>query len=794
MMNRRTFIFLLFCISYQFNFAQNSDYEIDKRIDSVLNKLSLAEKIAYFSNIKGNVIPAFPALNLPSLRIVNEEVQANLQQELPSTLGIAATWDEKLAMQLGQHTAAIYRNQNYQFIPVWGANLYRSPLQMSNLFTFGEDPKLAANLLSAYTQGTQKQKVVANLQGFGFGGNIKMGERTLQELYLFPYQQAMTTKNAWAVSLQAGNFNGKNSCEQDSLLKNVLRNTMGFKGIVFSPMNYNLEHFAESFKAGIEVETGNQNSFSAANLTSLMEKDESLKRLLDEKLKHIWSVGLKMGWHKTDAPDFPATSKDSIFRAATLGSFVMLKNPNNLLPLDANKAKSLTILELNGNDFENLPTQNGLNIEYLSTRPKATENLVQPTFFIDSLLKETGVIASFYDNTQGKDTPLFIQTNEKLELKRNIRFRQDSFSVKWTAFYDVKNAGNFTFQVKNNGQFRLFIDNKLVRNQWKNSEIKVHNAEVSLAKGVHKIELLYYTSSKNIEEVQFGIAETPVQQYLKNVAQFKNTDAVVICIGDKFSENKNTRNFDITTEELTLISEITKVNKNVIVVANAAGSLSVDKLPYHVALFYTAHPSAKYASAALCDLLWGKENPSGRLPFSIEKRSEDHAIAMADKKRTGETLCEEGVFIGYRNFDKKADNSVLYPFGYGLSYSSFLYSNLQISPSHYEGNGEIALTFDVTNTSSKAGFEVVQVYLNDRQSRILRPEKELKAFQKVYLKAGETQHLRISLTDKDLQFYNPNKHQWEKEKGLFEVRIGSSSQDANLREIFSFGKRKAWGW
>jgi beta-glucosidase len=188
---------------------------------------------------------------------------------------------------------------------------------------------------------------------------------------------------------------------------------------------------------------------------------------------------------------------------------------------------------------------------------------------------------------------------------------------------------------------------------------------------------------------------------------------------------------------------------------------------------------------AIADVLFGDVNPSGKLPTTFPKRLQDNPAYLNYPGENGQVLYGEGLFVGYRYYDKK-DIAPLFPFGYGLSYTTFAYRNLKLDKPKYAAGDTIQFSVDVENTGNRTGKEIVQVYVRDAQSRLMRPEKELKAFAKVALEPGETKTVTFTLDEEALSYYDPGSKRWVAEAGEFQVLVGSSSSDVRLVESFEF--------
>jgi beta-glucosidase len=273
--------------------------------------------------------------------------------------------------------------------------------------------------------------------------------------------------------------------------------------------------------------------------------------------------------------------------------------------------------------------------------------------------------------------------------------------------------------------------------------------------------------------------ETLVSAEAKSLAL--HADAVVLAVGfDPSSEGESgDRTFQLPPGQDDLIQQIAAVNKNTIVVMTSGGGVDmarwVDQVP---ALLQAWYPGQE-GGTALAQLLFGEFNPSGRLPISIERRWEDNAAHNSYYPKDGEKKVEysEGLFVGYRHFDKSGIKP-LFPFGYGLSYTTFAFKNLTISPA--SSDQLVRVGFDVSNTGTRSGAEVAQVYVGDKHAKVPRPVKELKGFARVELNPGETKHVQVTLDRRAFSYYDVKNHGWTVAPGDFDIYVARSSAEIEL--------------
>jgi beta-glucosidase len=274
------------------------------------------------------------------------------------------------------------------------------------------------------------------------------------------------------------------------------------------------------------------------------------------------------------------------------------------------------------------------------------------------------------------------------------------------------------------------------------------------------------------------------------LAAVDGADAVVVCAGfSKQTEGEGwDRSFAMEEDTDRMVAMVAKRNPNTVVVLNAGGNVAMDRWIDSVKGLVHAWYPGQEGGTAVAEVLFGAVNPSGKLPATFEKRLEDRSSfdSYHDRDNDKHVLLSDGVFTGYRHHDKTGV-APRFPFGFGLSYTTFEYRGLRLSANRMTAADTLTVEFDVYNTGSCAGAEVAQVYIADRHCRLPRPVKELKSFAKVMLEPGDAAHVSVDLTVKDLQFYDPAVHGWVSEPGEFEVLVGASSADIRLGGKFVLG-------
>lgn len=365
----------------------------------------------------------------------------------------------------------------------------------------------------------------------------------------------------------------------------------------------------------------------------------------------------------------------------------------------------------------------------------------------------------------------------------NLQSIGDDYIVRWDGYVDVKKSDDLLFFVDAQGGYRLWLDGKLVLDASESQSFDVRNSAITVQKGdkVH-VELEFNNQRSLPAEIRMGYTYKKEIDFSESLRLAKTADVVVFCGGldGAIELEGRDRPFELPYGQDMLIKEIAKVNPNIVVAIHAGGGIDMTPWIAQVPGVIHALYAGQEGGTALAEVLSGKVNPSAKLPFTIEKQwSDSPACGNYDEtRREKKVYYNEGIFTGYRGYDKK-EIEPLFPFGYGLSYSSFEYSDLKVEKI---GKTDFEATFTITNTGKLAGAEVAQLYVRDPKSAEERPLKELKGFGKYKLAPGESVRATIKLNSDSFAYFSDKKRDWVVEPGAFEIWVGSSSKDIRLKE------------
>lgn len=366
----------------------------------------------------------------------------------------------------------------------------------------------------------------------------------------------------------------------------------------------------------------------------------------------------------------------------------------------------------------------------------------------------------------------------------NLAELGDDYGVTWEGYIDVTRDGELVIFADTQGGYKLWVDGVNVIDASNSSSFYFGEAKFNVRKGERKAVKLEYTNRRSSpSEIRMGYCYSNEIDFSEPLRLAAQADVVIFSAGldGAIELEGRDRPFELPYGQDSLINALCAVNPNVVVNIIAGGGVDmtrwIDKVP---AVLHALYPGQE-GGTAIAEILAGVVNPSAKLPFTIERRWEDSpACGNYDETRhERKVYYREGIFTGYRGYDKKGVEP-LFPFGFGLSYTTFEYGNLEVKCVDKK-QGVVRLSFDVTNSGSRDGAEVAQVYVRDVKSSLERPLKELKGFDKVMLKAGESRRVSIELDGESFRYFNPEKHEWVLELGEFEIWVGASSKDIKLK-------------
>ncbi len=774
---------------------------------------------------------------------------ATFGAQYPSQSALAATWSINRAKEFGLAIAYETRISGGQQMLSPGVNLYRTPYNgRSAEYASGEDPFIGAVLAPAVVNGIQAQGIqasgkhyLANEQEANRQAlNVVVDERTLRELYLPGFESMVKNANVASIMCGFNKINGDYACENHHLITEVLKGEWGYQGTVISDFNAIHDAFKGAW-AGTDIDMPSGLQFTEANLMPYVWSGQLSQNVIDDKVKRnlraIVSYDFQENLNTAKTLDHPEYGQRASLNTAR-ESIVLLRNENTaagkpLLPLardakiavigdwayqapaspfgTANSPPNSYVTELSGLQQLASSSANVTYLPELSLNPKASA-WFQPAVGSNNV-NNAGVKAEYFANTSFSGSPAVTRVEPGVNLNWTTGTNETNagttavsgfsptpgaFSARYTATIKPSVSGAQVFKVRADGPYKLWVNDELVlQSDGAPYSGDVVNALTTSGKTAalvagksYSVKLEYQRIQGNFIPALGGV--TGVQMSwaaLRPPKDLSKYDAVVIATGSNYEHEGegSDHGFELPDQQAELISFVTKANPNTIVVMHGGGSADMQPWASKVGASLQAWFPGQQGGQALAEILFGKVNPSGKLPITIDKKIEDNpsyasypdpAAYRGDNALT-EMTYSEGLYMGYRGYDKKHAKP-LYPFGYGLSYTTFGYSDLKLSTNVMAPGSTVDVTFKVTNTGDKAGFEVAQLYVHPNNPAVDRPEKELKGFTKVYLQPGESKTVSIPIDSRSLAYYVEKTDSWDVDAGKFKILVGPDSEDLPL--------------
>jgi len=625
----------------------------------------------------------------------------------PPGTAFAATWNPELAYRRGEVLGEEARWRKKDVLLGPGVNIIRSPLCGRNFEYMSEDPYMNSVLAVAYIKGLQSRDVACSVKHFAVNNqetnrttvDVECSERALREIYLPAFKAAVQEGGALTVMAAYNKFRGEFCAENNYLVRKILRNEWGFDGVYVT--DWGAAHSTvPSMEAGLDLEMGTlidkyEDWYYANPLIEAVKSGKIPMSLVDEKVGDVLRVMIKTNVLDPKKRFGPGSMNTKEHQQATYDAaaeaIVLLKNQNNLLPLDFSSIKSLAVI---GDNATRKHSNGGLSSE----------------------------IKAVYEVT-----PL------------------EALRAKWGDKVDIR-----------------------------------------FAQGYEKLSTFVEGSNNGQSSGTFSSKTQESDALLKEAVEVARTSDVALLVcglnHDYDTESFDRLNMDIPYGQVELIQEVVKANPRTIVVMIAGSPLNMAAVDICSPAIVWAWFNGMEGGNALVDVLSGKVNPSGKMPFTTPV-SLDQSPAHALGNFPGRDLkvnYEEDILVGYRWFDTKG-LPVVYPFGYGLSYTTFNYSNLNTDKKTYDQADTIQATFTLTNTGDREGAEVAQLYVSDPVCSVMRPVKELKGFKKVFLKPGESRRITLDIPVSSLAFYSEVQSQFVVEPGEFILQLGASVSDIKQR-------------
>jgi beta-glucosidase len=717
-----------------------------------------------------------------------------------------------------------------------GVNIYRSPRNGRNFEYFGEDPFLTSNIAVGYITGMQQQGVSSTIKHY-IANNSEylrhdsdsiVQERALRELYLPSYEAAVKTAHVGAIMDSYNLIDGLHATQNGYLNIDILRKEWHFPGVLMSDWDATYDAIGAA-NGGLDLEMPTGKFMNQKDLLAAVKNGTVPEATIDLKIHHILATAQSFGWldqgySQRDSNISVADVHDQqIALRSARESAVLLKNEGNLLPLDKSKLKTILVVGPDAypgvpvgggsagvvpfhlvSDVEGLTTALGTSVNVFYDRGLPTlSHLANETSFTTAATggQEGVTVESFANpNLEGQSATSTVKhiTLDGLSIKKLIEnldallptlfnASDKQVSHRFTGFYTAPADGRYVVALEGSGEGsgnRVFVDDRLIFDDWKLVRAFQPTTTLQLSAGPHKIVVEEW--QRNVVGGSLLFAITPADKIVNPHALelARKADAVVIAAGfQQESESEGgDRTFSLPFGQDELINAIAAVNPKTVVAVTSGGNVDSSAWLDHVPAVLETWYAGQEGGTALAEILFGQVNPSGHLPVTFERRAEDNPT-YANYYPEGDTrrvLYKEGIFVGYRGYEHNGVKP-LFPFGFGLSYTTFDFSNLAVDRASGGANEAYSVSFDVKNTGSRDGAEVAQVYVSAPAGGTPRPAHELKGFERVQLAPGETRHVTLTLDSRAFAYYDVPSKSWKVPAGSYIIHVGDSVEHLPLQ-------------
>jgi beta-glucosidase len=804
---------------------------IEAKAKAMLAKLSLEQKIELLGGVDNMYTRPMPVIDLPRFKMSDASVGVRTWGPTTAYAGgvaLAATWDTDFARKLGAGLGKDSRARSVNFLLGPGVNIARAPVGGRNFEYLSEDPYLNGALAVPFIEGVQSEGVVATVKHYALNNqeynrhntSSDIDERTMREIYLPAFEAAVVKGKVDSVMDSYNQINGIHATQHDLLNNKILKDEWGFNGVLMSDWDATYDGVG-SANNGLDLEMPSPKFMNAKNLVPAVKSGEVKESTIDDKILRLLRTELRYGF--IDRPQFDAkystysVANRAVALQGALESITLLKNEGNLLPLDPAKIKTIAVIgpdawptvagggSSDPTPFAGVSTVAGIaelvgpnvNVLYNRGLPDAVD-LFRNTKWVGGVKSQTFSTRDFTGDSVDSS-------------RRNLAdWRPNEFvppdqtprSIRYSASFKSEKAGKYLLFAGASGSdvFKVLVDSKPVLEQVRAEGSVPKSASIDLTAGqVVNVQVDYVPGSSGTR-MGLGLVNESDMVSAEAKQYASMADVVVVAVGfNASSEGEgHDRTFALPYGQDALVEAIVAANPRTIITLAAGGPVDtrrwIDKVPVFLHTWYPGQEGG----TAVASVLFGKQNPEGKLPVTFDRDwdqnpARQYYYPVAGANTTLHTIGMNGtpvdytiehinygdkLMVGYRYWTTTGKHA-LYPFGFGLSYTTFKFGNLK-APATATSGSKVAVSFDVTNTGKVAGAEVAQLYVSDPSSKVMRPERELKGFEKVRLAPGETKHITLNLDARAFSYWSDTAHKWTIDPGKFTILVGNSSENTPL--------------
>jgi beta-glucosidase len=675
----------------------------------------------------------------------------------------------------------------------------------------------------AYVRGLQGRGVAATIKHFA--GNeseferttisSEIDERALREIYLPPFESAVKRAGVWAVMSGYNKLNGVYASENKRLLTDILRQEWRFDGLVMSDW-FGSHSTAPTVNAGLDLEMPGPTRDRGEKLVAAVRAGEVDAATVRERARNVLRLIARIGalGEPTIEPERAVDRPEhrALIRRAGAEGTVLLAN-DGILPLDPARCGRLALIGPNAAVAQIMGGGSAqLNPHYRVSPLEGITAVVDA----DRVGHETGctnhrlrpllrgpVTVEYFASPDLSGPPVHREdrTDGEVMWLGEVAPGVDParFSARLTATFVPTASGRHEIGLVSAGRSRLLVDGERVVDAWEGwrpggNYFGEGNDEavgtIDLVAGrSYRIEVEFASTEHRalgVKALRIGITLPLGEEAIQRAVDLaRRSDVALLFVGlngEWDTEGQDRPDLELPGRQNELVERVAAVQPRTIVVLQSGAPVT---MPWHqrVAAVVQAWYPGQECGNAIADVLFGKADPGGRLPQSFPARLQDDPAFGNYPGENGKVHYREGIFVGYRHHEKRGIRT-LFPFGHGLSYTRFRHDGLRLDTDRLAPGGELTLSLDLTNIGDRAGQEVVQVYVRDQEASVPRPGKELKAFAKLALQAGETRTVTLPLAMRALAWFDEARAAWVAEPGTFELLVGASSEDIRARASF----------
>lgn len=829
---------VLLCSFLSFAFltsCQRTANKQDKITKSYLmSNLTTKEKINLLGGLNMSTKP-ISKLGIPSIRMDDGPLGARWGRStsFPCGVAMASTWDTAIVRRIGQGIGREVRGKGRNIILGPNVNIARNPLNGRTFEGFGEDPFLTSQMGVSYILGVQEEGVGATVKHFVANSqefhrmfiNEKIDERTLREIYLPAFKAAVQRAHSVAVMAAYNQVNGEFCAANHFLLNEVLRKDWHYNGLIMSDWGAVHSTFP-TVNNGLDLEMPFGHYLNPKTLLPALDSGKVKMSTINEKVGHILDAAYKLKvlptmehpQHLVDSLINSKETQKAALQAAT-EAIVLLKNEHHILPLNTNKNLRIAVMgpdaayarPVGGGSAEVHPV---FAISPLSALQQALKGKVvidyapgvlfqypqpiAPDFFYQKDGKEHGLKAEFFSNDSLHGKPVVINATQidyrqgaaqMTPVATNPEFKGKKFSVRWVGKIKAPATGEYAFNFHAVGKCVLYLNNKEVLKSgktpyWMGGKGNVYKVRLEAGK-LYDIRLDYHGFMPYNPNMGVSLMVTLNWQYPQKasiahaVSVARKADVVLIFAGTSAHfehEGADRKNLTLPDNQNELIEKVARANRHTVVILTSGAPVSVTKWVNQVPAVLETWFDGEFIGKAVTNILLGESNPSGKLPVTFPKSLKQEPLSIQDYNHNDSLITySEGLYVGYRYFDTKHVKP-MFPFGFGLSYTMFKYSDLKLVADTTDGKHQVEVSYTITNTGKRSGAEVSQVYVHEQNPKIDRPYKALKGFARVDLKPGQSKTVHLTLNKGAFQYWDPQKKTWVIDPAVFDILVGSSSE------------------